>query len=126
MTSPLFGNPRDALPLDLMRESISEGAIEETLRGLFPDEQLRGVFTPSDEVAEIAFALAQSVQGRKFFEWILDGTLRQPYRPTGSTLEETALNAARREGLNTPAEMILAAISRGERIVTARAPGARQ
>lgn len=125
MSNPLFGT-RDALPLDLMRAGVDETSIEDVMRGLFPEGQVRGILSPPDEVAEIAYALAQSVQGRQFIEWILDSTVRQPYRPTGATLEQTALNAAMREGLNIPAEMILAAINRGEKSIMARASGARQ
>lgn len=126
MSSPLFGTPRDAIPLDLLRNSVDEDAISDVMKGLFPAGQVRDFLSPSDDIAEIAYALSKTVQGGKFFEWILDGTLRAPYRPTGATIEETALNAARREGLNIPAEMILAAISRGEKIIAARPSGARQ
>jgi hypothetical protein len=70
--------------------------------------------------------LSSTVEGRAFFEWLMDITVRLPYRVTGATIEQTALAAARREGLNLAGEQILAAIARGAKSVAARTPGARQ
>lgn len=126
MTVLLGNSVRDALPIDLMRRNVGEDAIEAALKGLFPDDQVRGAFAPADQLAEFIYGLAQTAQGRAFLDWILDCTLRAPYTVTGATIEQTALNAARREGINIPAEMILAAINRGEKSVAARASGARQ
>lgn len=126
MTNVLIGTVRDALPLDLLRSNVGESSIEDALQGLFSADQVRGFMAPPDHIAEFIYAFSRTVEGRQFFEWILDCSLRAPYVVKAATIEETALNAAKREGLNTLAEMILAAISRGEKSLAARSPGARQ
>lgn len=122
----LTGTRREAMPLDLMRSNVQEGLLTDALGGIFPADQVQKLFKPPNALDEFIYALSRTAQGREFIEWILDGTLRAPYQPMGKDLQETALNAAMRQGLNIPAEMILAAISRGEQAIAARSPGARQ
>lgn len=126
MNQPLIGTRREAMPLDLMQATVQEDVLSDALKGLFEPDQVAKFFHPPNALDEFIFALSRTAGGRDFFEWLLDNTLRAPYRITGATLEQTALNAARREGLNIPAEMILAAISRGEQSIAARKPGASQ
>jgi hypothetical protein len=126
MSRVLLGSPREAMPLDLLQAEANEGLIAEALKGLFPEERITALLTPSNELAEFLYGFCATEQGRVIFEWLMDITLRAPYRVTGASLEQTALNAARREGLNLAGEMILAAIARGQQSVAARNPGARQ
>lgn len=126
MSTVLTGKRREAMPLDLMRGNVQEDMLTEALNGLFPGDQLQALLNPVNELDQFIYNLSRTAQGREFFEWIFDMSLRAPYQVAGATIEQTALNAARREGLNIPAEMILAAISRGEQSVAARSPGAQQ
>jgi hypothetical protein len=126
MNQPLIGTRREAMPLDLMRANVQEDVLSDALKGLFDADQVGKFFHPPNALDEFIYGLSRTAQGREFFEWILDGTLRAPYRPIGKDLQETALNAAMRQGLNIPADMILAAISRGEQAIAARTPGAKQ
>lgn len=126
MTRVLMGTPREALPLDLMQARSSDDFIRDAMSGILPAEGLDALLAPKDDIAEFAYALGKTPQGRALFEWFMDMTIRLPYRATGASLEQTALLAARREGLNLAGELILAAIARGERSVAARNPGATQ
>lgn len=125
MTNVLIGQVRDAMPLDLMRANTQESMLDGMLADLFSPEQIEGIKGKPSGLDQFIYGLSRTAQGREFFEWILDFTLRAPLRFKAPTLEETALNAARREGMNFPAEMILAAISRGEQSIAARSPGAK-
>lgn len=120
MTQILMKTPRVAQPADLMQAQISPDAISAALEGLFPADQLQAFLAPEDEIATFAYGLWSTAEGRKLIEWLLDMTIRAPYRVMGKSVEETALWAAKREGINLPAEMLLAAISKGEKIVAAR------
>lgn len=124
MTRVLMGTPREALPLDLLQQQSSDELIRSAMAGLVPADQLDAVLAPRDQVAEFIYALSSTAQGREFFEWFMDMTMRLPYRVTGASLEQTALYAAKREGLNLAGELILAAIARGAKSVAARTPGA--
>ncbi|MBO6893400.1 MAG: hypothetical protein JJ866_15765 [Roseibium sp.] len=72
---------------------------------------------PSDRVAKNLATFAKTAGGREILEWIMDITLRAPLRVTGSSLEETALRAATKQGINGPAEAILNAIEHGETLL---------
>lgn len=122
----LIGQTREAMPFDLLQANTQEGVLDDMLAGLFSPEQIASFKGKPSELDQFIYGLSRTAQGREFFEWIFDFTLRAPLRFKAPTIEETALNAARREGMNFPAEMILAAISRGEQSIAARPPGARQ
>lgn len=121
-----MGSPREAMPLAGMQANVDEKSIEQTLASLFPQADLQQMLAPRNEMDLFISALAATQEGRAFFEWFMDHTIRVPYRAMGKTLEETALNAARREGLNLAGELLLAAIARGEKALAARSNGATQ
>jgi hypothetical protein len=126
MTGALLGTRRDALPYDLLEANAAADMVPEALKGLFPEEQLQSLFAPKEELAEFLYGLAQTMQGRELIEWLLDISIRPTYRVMGQTIEETALWAAKREGMCIPGEMVLAAIARGHKSILARKPGATQ
>jgi hypothetical protein len=119
MAGPLIAS-REALPMDLLEQSaIGDGwggmdVIERRL-GIKPADML-----PEDELAVFMWGLSRTTQGRAMIEYLLDVSIRQPYRPVGTSIEETALAAAVRQGVNAIPELILKAIAKGGDIVLQR------
>lgn len=115
MSGP-FIPPRAGQPLDMLLETHGQGGWEELdalLNPALPAAELE----PSDEIAKFLYGLSTTPQGRAIVEWLMDITLRQPLRVTGRSLEETALNAALRQGINGVGEVVLKAIAKGEQLV---------
>ena len=75
---------------------------------------------PEDELAVFMWGLSRTVQGKAMIEYLLDVSIRQPYRPVGASIEETALAAAVRQGVNAIPELMLKAIAKGGDIVLQR------
>ncbi|GGE79128.1 hypothetical protein H1W37_19455 [Stappia taiwanensis] len=115
MSGPIFGG-RQAQPLDDM-VSRAGGDGWEGLEELFKPHLATAPLQPSDLVAKNLAMLAQHSGSREVIEWLMDITLRQPFRPTGKTLEETALRAATRQGINGVGEAVLAAIEHGQKLL---------
>lgn len=119
MTGPFIAS-RDALPMDLLEASaIGDGwggmdAIEQRL-GVKPADML-----PDDELAKFIYGLSRTPQGRAMFEYLFDVTVRLPYRPVGASLEETALAAAVRQGVNAIPELMLQAVAKGAELAHKR------
>lgn len=115
-----FVAPRHALPMDLLEQTaLGDGwggmaAIERQL-GIKPADML-----PDDELALFMFGLSRTAQGRAMFEYLLDMSIRQPYRPVGTSIEETALAAAVRQGVNAIPELMLKAIGKGSELAQQR------
>jgi len=103
-------------PFDLLEQSVA-GNGWEGVEELFKPFLQTGELQPTDEVAKFMAALRHTPQGLAMFEWMMDITLRQPYRVVGATLEQTAILAATRQGINGPAEAILNAIAHGETLI---------
>jgi len=123
MTHAFTGSRRDALPLDLLQAQSREDLLADALKGLFPEDQVNGFMTPKEDLAEFLFLLCDRADGREVFDWLMDITIRAPYRVQGKSIEETALWAARREGMALVGELILAALARGRNSIAARSPG---
>jgi hypothetical protein len=86
----------------------------EALEAMFKPHIQDAPFQPGDDVARSLYLLYEAAgPGRAVIEWLMDITLRMPYRVTGKSLEETALLAAHRQGINGVGEAILAAIQHG-------------
>jgi hypothetical protein len=115
MSGP-FIPARAAQPFDLLENGAAGGgwgALEDMFKPVLQEQPLQ----PGDEVAKFMWGLANTPEGRAMFEWMMDISIRQPLRVTGDTLEQTALNAATRQGINGFAEAVLAAIAHGEKQV---------
>ncbi|MCF6368336.1 hypothetical protein [Rhizobium halophilum] len=115
MSGP-FIPARAAQPFDLLEKGAAGGgwdALEEMFKPVLQDRPLQ----PGDEVAKFMWGLANTPEGRAMFEWMMDVSIRQPMRVTGETIEQTALAAAVRQGINGFAEAVLAAIAHGEKQV---------
>lgn len=113
MSGPTFGT-RDAQPFDHLLESKQPW---DELEKLFEPHLADRPLQPSDTVAKNLANVSRTAGGREILEWIMDITLRAPLRVTGSSLEETALKAATKQGINGPAEAILNAIEHGETLL---------
>lgn len=111
MSGP-FIPAREAQPLDLLEQSVAGGGWE-SLDEMFKPHRQDAPLQPSDDVAKALWVLRQHGEGRAIIEWLMDITLRAPLRVTGRSIEETALNAAARQGINGVGEVILKAIARG-------------
>ncbi len=108
---PLFG-VRQAQTLDELLAQGGEGW--DFFRDLLPPQAQPDPCRPADRVAVFLAALVQTADGRELIEWLMDITLRMPLRVTGSTIEQTALHAAARQGINGVGEAVLAAIAYGQ------------
>lgn len=116
MSGPVFAK-RDAQPLDQLLAQLPGGEGHKGLDQLIAmigTPAAPSTFQPSDTVAKFLALMLRQGDGRQVIEWLMDISLRLPYRPTGATIEETALRAARREGINALAEQILAAVQHGQ------------
>jgi len=107
---------RAAKPLDLLEQGIAGGGWD-ALEQLMLPQEMKAAYQPSDTVAKYLYGLSQTAQGREIVEWLMDITVRQPVRITGSTIEETALRAATLQGIHGVGETILKAIAAGEKLV---------
>jgi hypothetical protein len=107
---------RTAKPLDLLEQGAAGGGWD-GLDALFLPQEMKAAFQPKDTVAKYLFGLSHTAQGREIIEWLMDITVRQPVRITGSTIEETALRAATLQGIHGVGESILKAIAAGEKLV---------
>ncbi len=115
MSGP-FVPARAAQPFDLLEKSAAGGGwegLEEIFKPILQEAPLQ----PGDDVARFMWGLANTPEGRAMFEWMMDISLRQPFRAVGQTIEQTALAAATRQGINGFAEAVLAAIAHGEKQV---------
>ncbi|WP_062222214.1 hypothetical protein [Aureimonas sp. D3] len=116
MTTVAMGR-RDAQPLS----SLGGGGGWDELEAMFAPREGKPVQgQPGDETALFLAALAREARGREFVEWLMDITFRQPFRATGRTMEETALLAATRQGIEGVGEVILNALAHGEALLQQR------
>ena len=107
---------RTAQPIDLLQHGVAGGGWE-ALEDMFKPHLSDAPLQPSDEVAVFLLGMFREPRGREVLEWLMDITLRAPLRVTGRTLEETALMAATRQGINGVGEAVLAAIGHGAAIL---------
>lgn len=108
---PLFG-PRQAQTLDDLLAAGGEGW--DFFKAEIAPPHRPDPFQPADRVATFLAAMVETADGRAVIEWLMDITLRLPLRVTGASLEETALRAATRQGINGVGEAVLAAIAHGQ------------
>lgn len=109
---------RAGQPLDLMLEQGVAGDGWAGLEDMFRPHLKEAPLQPSDKVAKSLWLLySLGGDSREVIEWLMDITLRMPYRATGKTIEETALLASNRQGINGVAEAVLAAIAHGRSLM---------
>lgn len=118
----VFVGSRNAQPLDLLSQGVAGQGWEDFERLLLPKELMQR-FEPNERVARLLFALSRSVDGRELVEWLMDITLRQPLRITGSSIEETALRGATLQGIHGVGEVILQAMAKGEKLLNQNGAG---
>jgi hypothetical protein len=113
---------RAAQPLDLLEAGVAGGGWE-SLEAMFKPHLQRAPLQPADDVARALYVMyALGGEGRAVIEWLMDITIRAPFRVTGSTIEETALHAAGRQCINGVGEAVLTAIAHGETIFKSQNP----
>lgn len=108
---------RAAQPLDLLERGMAGGGWETLEKMLGPMPEPAGPLKPADDVAEFMWGLYCTVQGRAMFEWLMDVTVRQPFQMTGQSFEQTALNAASREGRDAVAMLMMQAVEAGRKSI---------
>ncbi|MBB3385991.1 MULTISPECIES: hypothetical protein [unclassified Rhizobium] len=113
MSEP-FVAERFAQPLDLLEKGLA-GDGWPGLEGLVPPTQLAEL-APKDPVAMFLYGMTLQAGGREVIEWLMDITVRQPLRCTASTIENTALMTATRQGINGVGEAVLKAIAKGREL----------
>ena len=113
MTSPHI--TRQAQPMSRMIDEV--GSCTDLAKLLAPLDKKPDACTPQDQVARYMAGIARSKEGREMFEWMMDISKRRPFRVVGQTIEETALLAANRQGIEGFADAILAAIAHGQTIL---------
>lgn len=116
MTTGPFIAGRAAQPLDLLEQGVAGGGWE-ALEELFKPHLSTRELQPDDELARWMWGFYNTIPGRAMIEWMMDISLRQPLRVTGTSIEQTALQAATRQGINGFAEAVLAAIAHGEKLI---------
>lgn len=126
MNRVLIGSRTPAVPTESLMDNVHVDAIRASLAGVFDADRIDQLLNPHDHLSEFIYGLSKTPEGMMMIEWMMDLSLRAPYRVMGKTIEETALNAAKREGLNLFGETILAAIAKGEQSLKARKSGATQ
>lgn len=115
MSGPVFSR-RDAQPLDLLlKQAGGDGfkGIEKLMKPVFERQPLQ----PSDEVARTLARLVSYQGGREVIEWMMDISVRQPFRTKGETLEAVAMHAKQKEAIDGFAAVLLAAIAHGQTLL---------
>lgn len=120
MSGPFIPS-RAGQPFDLLEQGAA-GNGWEGVEEIFKPFLQTGALQPADEVAKFMAALRHTPQGLAMFEWMMDISVRQPLRIVGDTIEQTALNASVRQGINGYAEAVLNAIAHGEKLLTQAKP----
>jgi hypothetical protein len=118
MSGP-FLPARAGQPLDILEQGAAGGGWE-ALEALMKPHLNDAPLQPEESVAEFMWGMYNTPQGRAMFEWMMDISIRQPLRVTGTTIEQTALLSAGKQGINGFAESILKAIAHGEQLVAKR------
>ncbi|MGO8401330.1 hypothetical protein ACC783_23660 [Rhizobium ruizarguesonis] len=116
MSGPFIA-PRTGQPLDLLEQSAAGGGWESLEQLIAP--VIGGDLQPSDRVAKFLYALHQHGDGRELVEWLMDITMRLPWRVTGKTMEETAILAINRQAIAGVGEVILKVIAKGKELADA-------
>lgn len=115
MTQAAYGG-RQARSLDVLQQATGDGW--DGLEAMFAPKEGAPVHNqPRDEVAAYLARGLNTPLGREAIEWLMDITMRQPFRATGKSFEETALLAANRQGIEGVGEVILAALKRGQDLI---------
>lgn len=121
MTGPILGK-RDVQSLHKMLERAAGKGWDGILGDLMP-VAVRGEYEPDDKVAVRLARMCANPEDREVIEWLLDITLRGPDHDCGKTIEETALNSARRHGRVGVGEVLLHAIQRGNKLIEEKQNG---
>ena len=109
-----FG-PRQAMPFDdLLQQGGNGWDFFADLVGARPAPE---PCQPADDVARSLARFVRTGEGRAVIEWLMDITVRQPLRITGASIEQTALLAANRQGIDGVARSVLTAIAHGESLI---------
>lgn len=112
---PQFG-PRQAQPLDMMVKQAGGGGFSGLEKLMNPVIE-PGELQPADEVARTLAKLLLYPGGREVIEWMCDISVRQPFKSHGVSLEEVALRAKQKEGIDGLMTAILAAIAHGQKLL---------
>lgn len=116
MSGPFIPS-RAAQPLDLLEQGVAGGGWE-GLEEIFRPHLKGAPLQPSEAVAKSLWLMWHlGGESRQVLEWLMDITLRMPYRATGRSIEETALLAASRQGINGVGEAVLAALAHGRSLM---------
>jgi len=116
MSGP-FIPQRAGQPLDLLEQGAA-GDGWDGLNALLNHPHTQAApLQPADNVAHALWLMySLGGEGRAVLEWLMDITIRLPYRATGNTIEQTALQATMRQGINGVGEAVLNAIDLGRQI----------
>lgn len=120
MTGP-FPFAREAISLDDMLASIGgagwDGLAARVKPALPPDS-----FKPDDRLLRFCAGLYGTAEGREFFDWLADLTLRAPPGASGNTLESAALAHAKHESRFAVGQAIFLAIVQGRELLNQKEP----
>lgn len=115
MSGP-FIPARAGQPIDVLEQGIAGGGWD-ALEEMFKPHLGGAPLQPDDDLARFMWGLYSTAQGKAMFEWMMDISLRQPLRVSSSSIEETALRAAMKQGINGFADAVLSAIAHGDKLV---------
>lgn len=125
MMSGPFPFARETMPLDdLLKQVGGPGWSGLDLARAFAPAKVSDRFEPDEDLKKFLAAFSRTQQGRTFFNWIADLTVRAPYPHVGTLRETAALAAAKHEARCGVGQVIFAAVEEGERLLnTPREPG---
>lgn len=74
-------------------------------------------FRPADDLLKFIYLLSVTREGRPFFDWLMDLTIRAPFPPLTGSFEQAAMCAAKYQTKEGLGNIILEAIAEGKRLV---------
>lgn len=116
MNQPLISR-RAAMSLDdMLKDTDGVLDVDKILDKIAPGQSGQ-TFRPDDDLLKFIYLFSQAREGRPFFEWLLDMTIRSPYPRISGSFEQAALDAAKHQARAGIGEVILEAIAEGKRLV---------
>lgn len=116
MNTGPFAFAREAMDLDKMLEAVG-GEGWAGLEDHFKPGKVADRFEPEDRLKRFIGGLYQTGEGREFFEWLADLTLRAPPGSSGWTLEAAGLAHAKHESRFAVGQSIFLAVSQGRDLI---------
>lgn len=115
MSGP-FPFSRETMPLDdMLSKALGPGW--SGLETMFAPAKVADKFEPEQDMKKFLAAFYRTQQGREFFQWIADLTVRAPFPHVGTLRETAALAGAKHEARAAVGYVLFAAIAEGDALL---------